>query len=125
MKREVFLLSILALFAFCAQAADVNGQWLAQVPGRDGETMDVTFTFKAAGEQVTGNVENQYGVRDIAEGKLAGDDLSFKVIIDFGGNEMTFLYQGKVAGDEIKFTRERKGGDFGPVKIEFTAKRKK
>lgn len=125
MKRNFLLLAILTLFALCAQAAGIDGQWTAQVPGRDGNIMDVTFTFKASGQQLTGNVENQYGVRDIADGKTSGEDLSFKVVIDAGGDEITFLYQGKISGDEIKFTRERKGGDFGPAKVEFAAKRKK
>ena len=37
---------------------------------------------------------------------------------------MTFMYKGKVSANEIKFIRERKGGEFGPAKVEFTAKRK-
>jgi hypothetical protein len=43
------------------------------------------------------------------------------VVVEFNGNSMKFFYKGKVAGDEIKFTREREGGPEGPR--EFTAKR--
>ncbi|MCC6862345.1 MAG: hypothetical protein IT158_27465 [Bryobacterales bacterium] len=112
------------LLVFGAQAADVSGQWLAQIPGRDGNTMETTFTFKAAGEQLTGSMENQYGEREILDGKVSGDSISFRIHVEFGGNEMDFLYSGKVSGNQIQFVRERKGGEFGPAKVEFTAKRK-
>jgi opacity protein-like surface antigen len=115
---------LLCLLATAVQAADVTGQWQAQIPGRDGSPMETTFKFKVSGGQVTGTVENQYGEREISAGKTSGDDISFTVNIDAGGNQMTFLYNGKVSGNEIKFTRERKGGEFGPAKVEFVAKRK-
>ena len=37
-----------------AQAADITGKWTAQVPGRDGQTSEQTFTFKVEGEKLTG-----------------------------------------------------------------------
>jgi hypothetical protein len=117
----VILLSLLGL---TAQAADVSGQWLAQIPGRDGNLMDTTFTFKVSGAQLTGSIQNQYGEREISDGKVSGEEISFRVRIDMGGDELIFLYTGKVSGNEIKFTRERKGGEFGPAKVEFVAKRK-
>jgi hypothetical protein len=125
MKRYILLVPmLLGLAALTARAADVAGQWTAQIPGRDGNTLDTTFNFKVSGGQLTGSMENQYGEREISEGKIAGDDITFTVRIDFGGDEVIFLYKGKVSGNEIKFTRERKGGDLGPVSVEFVAKRK-
>ena len=123
MRTFVFTFALCLLVAGL-QAADVSGQWLAQIPGRDGTPMDTTFQFKVSGEQLTGTVENRYGERPISDGKVSGDDISFTVNIDAGGNQMTFLYKGKAAGNEIKFTRERKGGEFGPAKVDFVAKRK-
>ena len=86
--------------------------------------METTFNFKVSGEQLTGTMENQYGERQISDGKVSGADISFSVHVEFGGNQVTFLYKGKVAGSEIKFNRERKGGEFGPANVEFVAKRK-
>ncbi len=123
-RFTILCMLLLGLLVLGAQAADVSGQWVAQIPGRDGNTMETTFTFKVAGEQLTGTMENQYGERDISEGKVSGDDISFAVHIEFGGNEMVLSFKGKIAGDEIKFTREMKGGDFGPSSVEFVAKRK-
>ena len=124
MFRALLIAMVVCLIAPAVQAADVNGQWVAQIPGRDGNTMDTTLNFKVAGEQLTGTMENQYGERQISDGKLSGDDISFTIHIEFNGNEMTLVYTGKVAGNEIKFHRERKGGDAGPGSADFVAKRK-
>ena len=115
--------ALLGLASISARAADINGQWVAQIPGRNGD-IETTFKLKAAGEQLSGSMENQYGEREISNGKVSGDDVSFTVHIEFNGNDITFLFTGKAQGSEIKFTRERKGGDLGPPKVEFTAKRK-
>jgi len=56
MFRSIFPIAILVcLAALTLQAADVSGQWSAQVPGRDGNMMDTAFNFKVAGEQLTVN----------------------------------------------------------------------
>ena len=125
MQRYAYVsMILLCLLSLSAQAADVSGQWLAQIPGREGNIMETTFNFKVSGEQLTGTMENQYGERQISDGKVSGADISFSVHVEFGGNQVTFLYKGKVAGSEIKFNRERKGGEFGPANVEFVAKRK-
>jgi hypothetical protein len=126
----VLMLSLLALFAVTAVAADINGKWVAQIPGRDGTPMEQSFTFKVSGGTVTGTVGSQRGDQEISEGKLAGDDLSFAVIRKFNDMEMRSNYKGKVSGNEIKFIMERvmpAGADFGggeaPKPTEFTAKK--
>jgi hypothetical protein len=40
--------------------------------------------------------------------------------MNFNGNDVKLIFKGKVAGDEIKFTRQREGGDRVQ---EFTAKK--
>ncbi len=125
MKSRVVLLAV-ALIMICAVAAwaaDVTGKWTAQIPGRDGQTREQTFNFKAEGEKLTGTISGMQGDINISDGKVKGDDISFTVTMSFGGNDVKMLYKGKVAGDEIKFTREREGGNRPPQ--EFTAKRAK
>ena len=114
----------LALIAVVqAAGADVSGKWTAQVPGRNGQTREQTFTFKADGDKLTGSVSGMQGAEiPIAEGKIEGSDISFNVTMNFQGNEVKQSYKGAVAGDEIKFTRQREGSD---QKQEFTAKRVK
>jgi len=123
MKRSRFTCTILFLLlaALAAFAADVSGKWVAQVPGRNGQTREVTFNLKADGGTLTGTVSGRRGDMPIADGKIDGDNISFTQTMEFNGNSMKFIYKGKISGDEIKFTREREGGEGQPA--EFTAKR--
>ena len=122
--RIAFLAACLVLSGMAiAYASDVSGKWVAQVPGRQGNTREVTITLKAEGEKLTGTVSGRQGDTPIADGKIKGDEISFTVTQSFQGNEVKANYTGKVSGDEIKFTRTFGGGDRPPV--EFTAKRAK
>jgi hypothetical protein len=132
MKLRLSILMAAFAFAFAlvsslpTQAADaaasVTGKWTAQVPGRDGQTRDVTFNFKTAGEKLTGTMSGRQGDMEISDGKVKGDEVSFDVTMTIQGNAMKMTYKGKVAGDEIKFTRHRDGSD---RTSEFTAHRAK
>lgn len=111
----------LALFTVTAAAADVSGVWKAQMPGRDGQTREVTFNFKQSGETLTGTTSGFRGADvQISEGRVSGDEISFAVVREFQGNSMKMLYKGKVAGNEIQFKMQREGGE--QVR-EFTAKK--
>ncbi len=112
----------MGLIVLAAWAADISGQWVAEIPGRQGQAQTTTFNFKADGEKLTGTIATPRGENPISDGKIAGDDVSFTQTLEFGGNQMKFVYKGKVAGNEIKFTRQREGGE-GQAR-EFTAKRK-
>jgi hypothetical protein len=111
-----------AIIAAVLQAADVTGKWMGQVPTRDGGTRESTFTFKQDGEKLTGTMTGPQGDIELKDGAVKGDDLSFNVVLSFGGNEVKLIYKGKVAGEEIKFTRQREGAD---QTQEFTVKRAK
>ena len=129
MKTRMIALSACFLLALVAAvwAADVSGKWTAEVPGRQG-TQTTTFTFKAEGAKLTGTVSGRQGDTEISEGKVSGDDISFLVVREFNGNTIKMSYKGKVAGDEIKFTRSFDGagpGGQAPPPVEFTAKRAK
>jgi hypothetical protein len=103
-------------------AADVAGKWTAQVPGRDGQTREQAMTFAVDGAKLTGKVAmGPGGDADIQDGKVDGDNISFKVVREFNGNTITWNFTGVVSGDEIKFKRE---GGRGAAQ-EFTAKRVK
>ena len=56
---------------------------------------------------------------ELKDGKLKGEDITFYETFEFQGNSIRIDYQGKVAGDEIKFTR--KVGEFATE--ELVAKR--
>lgn len=114
MRRMTFAVCILLTFALAAWAADVSGKWTAQVPGRNGQMREVTITLKADGDKLTGTITGRQGENPISDGKISGDDISFKVETPRGAQ----TYTGKISGNEIKFKREG-----GQGTIEFTAKR--
>ena len=126
MRTHVVILMIV-LFALCvvtAVAADINGKWTAQIPGRDGTPQEQVFMFKVSGGSLTGTVSGARGDQEISEGKVSGDDISFVTVRKMNEMEMKTTYKGKVAGNEIKFTSERPGRGGTPGKpVEFTAKK--
>ncbi len=120
---KTFLTLVLA--ALPCIAADLTGQWKAAFDTQPGK-QTYLYDLKAEGEKVTGkatgdiNGENKRTV-EIKEGKLVGDTVTFVEMFEFQGNELTITYSGKLAGDEIKFTR--KVGDFATE--ELVARREK
>lgn len=117
MKLRV--LACLALSAISVFAADVTGKWMATVPSRDGGTREVTYNFKADGEKLTGTMSTPQGEREIENGKLDGDNVSFTM--SMGQRKMN--YAGKVEGDELKMKMTMEGGEM-PAR-EVVAKRAK
>jgi hypothetical protein len=119
MKVKILLIGAVVLLALtAAYAADITGKWVAEMQGRNGPTQ-TTFTFKVDGAKLTGTMQGAQGEpAEITEGKVDGDNISFVVVRNMGGNEMKITYKGKVSGDEFKFTREFQappgGGMGGP-----------
>ncbi len=119
-RTMLVLTALVALFVMTASAADVSGKWTASTQGRDGKAREVVYNFKVDGGNLTGTVSGRRGDREISEGKVVGDDISFAVKMTRGDNQVKMLYKGKVAGDEIKFTVQREGAE---RTTEMTAKR--
>ncbi|MBI3416087.1 MAG: alpha/beta hydrolase [Verrucomicrobia bacterium] len=105
-------------------AADITGTWKAECDTQIG-TQKYTYTLKQDGEKFTGKAASDIGgeKRDVElkDVKLSGDEVIFFETFEFQGNAIRIDYKGKVAGDEIKFTR--KVGDFATE--ELVAKRAK
>jgi len=95
--------------------ADPTGTYVWTVPGRNGgPDRTNTLSLKLDGDKLTGKVSSpgRGGASvdtDIADGKLAGADVSFTVVRSFNGNTVTNKYSGKLSDDSIKgkmeFTR--------------------
>lgn len=124
-RMVLFAAAFVLVAVALAWAADVNGKWVAQVPGRGGQPRETTFTLKADGGKLTGTVSGMQGEAPIADGVIKGDDISFTQTFTppQGGDPIKVVYKGKISGDEIHFTRAREGGSQPPA--EFTAKRVK
>jgi len=116
------LLSICAglammLSAATAMAANVTGTWTGQSTGPDGNSMQLTFTFKQDGATLTGSVQGPMGdAMAITNGKIDGDKFSF----DVSFNGMTINHQCTVVGDSIKMSTKTDSGDFPGMELTLT-----
>ncbi len=104
MKTFVFAL-VFILMAGVALAADIDGKWSGQYNSGMGDPMTLVYTFKADGNTLTGT---SLGGPDtsvpIKDGKIDGNNISFTVAVDFGGQEMKFDYKGVLSGDQIELS---------------------
>lgn len=104
--------------ATAAAGSDVTGKWKAEFDGPAGH-LKYTYDFKTDGGKLTGKAirerEGQTTETEIKEGRVGGDAISFVELLKFQEQEIPIEYQGKVAGDEIKFTRAV--GDFATTEI--------
>lgn len=119
MRRAWFLVLASMLLAGLASAADVTGKWKGAMQGGSGN--ELTFDLKADGEALTGTVS---GLLDralmIENGKVEGSKLSFSVMSEWQGSPVRLVYDGELAGDEIRFSMGTEDGGWG---TELTAKR--
>ena len=119
MKR---ILVLMALWACCAVAADISGNWKATADF-NGQSMERTFSFKVDGNKVTGETTSSFtGKSEITDGKIDGDTVTFTINVNLGDNPTKLNYKGKVnaAGTEIHFTVENPQGG---ATIEWNAKK--
>lgn len=104
------------------RAADISGTWKAEFDTQIG-VQKYTYILKKDGTTASGKATSEVGGEkreaELKDVKLDGDNLSFVETLNFQGNEIRVAYQGTVAGNEIKFTREV--GEF--AKEELVAKR--
>jgi len=148
-KKLLFAFTILLVVAFVAMAADITGKWVAEQPGRNGgPARQITFDLKADGTTLTGTMTGGMGgggrrggggggggrqggggggggapqAREISDGKIDGNNISFTVKVEFNGNTMVSKYEGTLSGDELKLKVSREGPN-GPMTSEMTAKR--
>jgi|GEM_PF-1868234 len=112
MERKFIVPAILLLgISGAALAADIDGKWTAEAEGRRG-TVTQTLVLKASGGELTGSMEGGRGAAvDISEGAIDGNQVSFKVIREFNGNQFTQQYKGTLsdAGD-LNLTVSMGGG---------------
>src|SRR4051795_6836510 len=135
MSRNKYLLGLLTIAFTCflgqAIAADKpDGTWTWSVPGRNGgDPRTSTLKLKSDGDKLTGKISSpgrqggEARETDIEDGKIKGDEVSFKVVREFNGNKFTANYNGKLSGDTIKGKVERQGQDGNTNSRDWEAKR--
>ncbi len=101
---------------------DVTGTWKSSITNQNGQVRESTFKLKAEGEKLTGTVSGRQNDTAIEEGRIKGDEITFKVTREFNNNRMVTKYTGKVAGDTIKGKSETQR-DGEPRSRDWVAKR--
>jgi hypothetical protein len=117
MTRFLIVLGFVGLFAPVGTAAGLDGKWVASFTTPDGVTRENIFSFKVEGHKLTGTVSSPtgHGASRIEHGSVDGDTFSFTIRRKIDAYEMTFKYNGRIAGDEIRMTVD--GGDQGHFDI--------
>ena len=111
------LVALAALTLWVSFAADIDGKWTTQVQGRNG-TRTETLMLKSDGNTLTGSMEGgRGGAIQISNGTIDGDNISFSVVREFRGNQMTQQYKGTLSNGELKLTMS--GGRRGPVEMTY------
>jgi hypothetical protein len=131
-KKLVYVGMAMLVLAMVALAADaVTGKWVYEQQGRDGTPRPQTIELKAEGATLTGTVSGGMGrggqapePQKITNGKVGGNNVTFEVTREFGGNSMTTKYAGVVSGSEMKLKITRPGFQGGdPTTVDVTAKK--
>jgi hypothetical protein len=135
--RILFLGVAVLAITFVASAADVTGKWVAQVAGANGN-QQMTFNLKADGTTVAGTVTGGGGgrggrkggngggnaaqARQISDGKIDGDNVSFTVKTENNGQTRVTTYTGTLTGDTLQLKQSRTSRN-GAQTTDITAKR--
>ena len=113
--------ALLVATATITTAADVTGKWQSEFDLPMGH-LKYTYGLRADGDKLTGKAVRELAAQkteiELKEGKLDGDKISFVEIVSRDGQDFRIEYNGKLSGDEIKFTR--KVGDFATTEMVAT-----
>ena len=94
-----------------ASNSNIDGAWQAAYSTPIG-AMNCHYTFKSAGNLLTGKVVAEMGgsesESEISEGKIDGDKITFVWTYN---NDVNMTTTGKITGDEIQLTRQ--AGTYG------------
>ncbi len=123
--KQIRVLLAGCMVAASVWAADVTGEWTADTQGRGGNTTHLAFNLKADGDRLTGTVTGINGETDIQDGIIDDDTISFEVVREFHGNQVTQRFMGTMNDDSIRFsvTMEGAGHKGGGETRQFEAYR--
>lgn len=128
MKRTLSIVICALAVALAAAAASLDGKWIAKLERSGGakgtQTVEFTFDFKTEGSKLTGSVSGGAGRRPVTltieNGKIEGDRFSFTTVQRSRKGDQKMVWEGTIAGDELKGTRTVEGRRRG---VPFTARR--
>lgn len=91
-------------------AAELSGTWSGSMTGRDGNQREVSFRFVADGPRLTGSMLGPTGNEiEISDGKVQGEEVTFKIVLQWNGNPAALLYRGRLTGTDLRLKMQRAG----------------
>lgn len=78
----------------------ITGKWQAVI-NSPGGTIEAVFDLTEDGSTLTGSLVDKDGSTPITDGKISGDDFSFKTKLKTPMGAMSFTFSGTVEGDTI------------------------
>jgi uncharacterized protein len=122
MKTRFLGVLVFLLAALPASAGELVGRWTTEFDTQIG-VQKYVFEFSKSGDSLTGKATFERsmgnGTAPLKNVTVDGDKVRFEEPLSFNGNEITIVYSGTLAGDELKL--ERKVGDIATEQV--TAKR--
>jgi len=82
MSKKLFTtVALVCCFVVClaAMVAELSGKWTGSVTDPDGQEVTLTYNIKVDGDKLTGTGESNGNTADIYDGKITGNDFTFKV----------------------------------------------
>ena len=100
--KNILTAALLFIGLTAVAQAPIDGTWKGTRETQNG-TFEVTYTFKAEGNVLTGTWKTQFGETTLQNGKIDGKNISYTISI----NDRTIDYTGElVSDDEIKLKNE-------------------
>jgi hypothetical protein len=106
--RGLGLLAVLLAVALPASAGDLVGRWTAEFDSPIG-VQKYVYEFQKSGDALTGQATYEHsmgkGTVALKNLKVEGDKVTFEEPLSINGDQITILYSGTLAGDELKLSR--------------------
>ena len=80
-----------------------NGKWDLEIATDDGQTLKSSVKIEGEGDKLSGTMTAPDGREvKLEDLKLAGNDVSFKINVDFEGSALVAKFKGKIDGPSVK-----------------------
>ena len=100
MKKLIIVLVALMAASLLAEGADITGKWTTWKKGDP----PVVLQFQTSGTALTGTVRiGSLSALEILDGKVVGNQLSFKTMIPEGDDHYPMKFSGRRSGGRIDF----------------------
>jgi hypothetical protein len=113
MKRACTVTAMILFLAALAWTASLSGDWKGSFDFQ-GNSLSVVMHLTAKDAALTGTIDGlPMPARDIKDGKIDGDTVTFWIEADYEGAIYKVVFKGKVNGDEIHFQFGTEDGSWG------------